>query len=393
MIAVPTMIDRSDTGGHEVGYNIPAAIGMDESEVHTPCLLLDLDALERNVKKMGEMAARFGVRHRAHAKTHKSVDIAMLQQELGGACGVCCQKVSEAEAFARGGLKDILISNQVRDPAKIDRLARLPRLGTRTIVCVDDLENVPALSKAASLHGTVIECLVEIDCGAARCGVSTKADAVAIAKAIRDAPGLGFSGVQSYQGNAQHLETYDERKRAIDSAVAITGDTLEALSEAGFACEIVGGGGTGSLHFEGGSSVYNELQCGSYALMDAAYGRIRDEHGSRIDDGEWENALFVLTSVMSTAIAGRPVCDAGLKSHSVDSGLPIIHRREDLAYIEPSDEHGVIIDPNRTLRVGDRLRLVPGHCDPTCNLHDWYVGLRNGKVETVWPVAARGLSY
>lgn len=378
---------------YEVGYNIPAAIGMHESEVQTPCLILDLDALERNIKKMGEIASRFGVRHRAHGKMHKSVDIALLQQELGHACGICCQKVSEAEAFVRGGIKDMLISNQVRDPAKIDRLARLPKLGARTIVCVDDIHNVAELSGAAKAHETEIECLVEIDCGAARCGVSTTGDVVEIAKAIADAPGLKFSGIQAYQGNMQHLDSYDERKKEVDIAIAITRDTVKGLSEEGLECEIVGGGGTGSYYFEGGSGVFNELQCGSYAFLDADYGRIRDKHGDRIDEGEWEYALFVLTSIMSNTIAGRAVCDAGLKSHSVEGGLPVILGREDLKYIEASDEHGVVTDPEGTLRINEKLRIVPGHCDPTCNLHDWYVGLRNGRVEVIWPITARGLSY
>ena len=127
--------------------------------------------------------------------------------------------------------------------------------------------------------------------------------------------------------------------------------------------------------------------------MDADYGRIRDKHGDRIDEDEWEYALFVLTSIMSNVVAGRAVCDAGLKSHSVDSGLPVILGREDLRYVEASDEHGVITDPDDTLRVNEKLRIVPGHCDPTCNLHDWYVGIRNGKVEVIWPVTARGLAY
>ena len=134
----------------EVGYDIPAAIGMDESEIQTPCLILDLDALERNIKKMGDYAKAHGMRHRVHGKMHKSVDVAKLQEKIGGAVGVCCQKVSEAEVFVRGGIKDVLVSNQVRDPAKIDRLAQLPKLGSRIIVCVDDLDNVAELSAAES---------------------------------------------------------------------------------------------------------------------------------------------------------------------------------------------------------------------------------------------------
>ncbi|WP_299659349.1 3-hydroxy-D-aspartate aldolase BhcC [uncultured Ruegeria sp.] len=377
----------------EVGYDIPAAIGMDESEIQTPCLILDLDALERNIKKMGDYAKAHGMRHRVHGKMHKSVDVAKLQEKLGGAVGVCCQKVSEAEVFARGGIKDILVSNQVRDPAKIDRLARLPQLGARTIVCVDDIANIADLSAAAQRHGTELEVFVEIDCGAGRCGVTTTEDVVAIAKAAEAAPNLKFTGIQAYQGAMQHLDTYEARKEKLDAAIAMVEDAYDGLKTAGIDCALVSGGGTGSYYFEAKSGVYNELQCGSYAFMDADYGRILDKDGNRIDQGEWENALFILTSVMSHAKADKAICDAGLKAQSVDSGLPFIYGRDDVEYLKCSDEHGVIGDPDGALKVNDKLRLVPGHCDPTCNVHDWYVGVRNGKVEALWPVSARGKAY
>nr|WP_321458576.1 3-hydroxy-D-aspartate aldolase BhcC [uncultured Cohaesibacter sp.] len=366
---------------------------MKEAEIQTPCLILDLDALENNIKKMGAYIKAHGMRHRLHGKMHKSVDIALLQMELGGACGVCCQKVSEAEVFARGGISDLLVSNQVRDPHKIDRLASLPKLGARTIVCVDDMDNVDELSRAARKHETEIECLVEIDCGAGRCGVSDPEKALQLATAINKAHGLKFAGLQAYQGSMQHLSTYQERKAKVDVAIAMVKACLKLLDEAGLACDIVGGGGTGSYYFETASGVYNELQCGSYAFMDADYGRVLDEEGKRIDDGEWQNALFLLTSVMSHVKADRAIVDAGLKVQSVDSGLPVVYGRDDVSYLECSDEHGTIADPDGVLKINEKLRLVPGHCDPTCNIHDWYVGVRKGVVETVWPVSARGKAF
>ncbi len=387
------MNKHAEFEGYEVGYDIPAVPGMDEKDIQTPCLILDLDALERNIVKMGNYAKAHGMRHRVHGKMHKSVDVAKLQERLGGAVGVCCQKVSEAEVFARGGIRDILVSNQVRDPAKIDRLARLPRLGARTIVCVDDVANVADLSAAAVRHGTRIEVFVEIDCGAGRCGVKTPEEVVTIAKAVAAAPGLKFTGVQAYQGAMQHLDRYEDRKAKLELAIAQVKGCVDALKAAGLTPELVSGGGTGSYYFESNSGVYNELQCGSYAFMDADYGRILDKDGNRIDRGEWENALFILTSVMSHVKADKAICDAGLKAQSVDSGLPVIFGRDDVKYVKCSDEHGVIDDPHGVLKVGDKLKLVPGHCDPTCNVHDWYVGVRNGKVETVWPVSARGKAY
>lgn len=379
--------------GLEVGYDIPALPGMDEADIQTPCLVLDLDALERNIVKMGDYAKAHGMRHRAHGKMHKSVDVLKLQEKMGGAIGVCCQKVSEAEVFVRGGIKDVLVSNQVRDPLKIDRLARLPKLGSKIIVCVDDLANVADLSAAAQKHGTTLECFVEIDCGAGRCGVKTTAEVVEIARAIAAAPGLKFTGIQAYQGAMQHMDSYADRKAKLDAAIAQVKDAVEGLKAVGLEPELVSGGGTGSYYFESNSGVYNELQCGSYAFMDADYGRIHDENGTRIDKGEWENALFILTSVMSHAKPHLAVVDAGLKAQSVDSGLPFVYGRDDVKYIKCSDEHGVVEDPNGVLKVNDKLKLVPGHCDPTCNVHDWYVGVRGGRVEAVWPVSARGKAY
>ncbi|CAM3567000.1 Alanine racemase [Paracoccus nototheniae] len=384
---------HAEFAGLEVGYDIPALPGMDLADVQTPCLILDLDALERNIRKMGDYARAHGMRHRAHGKMHKSVDVLKLQERLGGAIGVCCQKVSEAEVFVRGGIKDVLVSNQVRDPAKIDRLARLPLRGSRIIVCVDDVDNVAQLSAAAQKHGTTLECFVEIDCGAGRCGVKTTEAVVQIARAIDAAPGLKFTGIQGYQGAMQHIDSFDDRKAKLDAAIAQVRDAVEALTAIGLAPELVSGGGTGSYYFEANSGVFNELQCGSYAFMDADYGRILDKDGARIDQGEWENALFILTSVMSHAKPHLAVVDAGLKAQSVDSGLPVIHGRTDVKYIKCSDEHGVVEDAGGVLAINEKLRLIPGHCDPTCNVHDWYVGVRGGKVEVLWPVSARGKAY
>ncbi|MBU5617740.1 DSD1 family PLP-dependent enzyme [Psychrobacter sp. TAE2020] len=377
----------------EVGYNVPATVGMDEADIQTPCLILDLDALERNIKKMGDYAKEHNMRHRSHGKMHKSVDVQRLQEELGGAAGVCCQKVSEAEVFVRGGIKDVLVSNQVREPAKIDRLAKLPKMGATITVCVDDIDSAAELSEAATRNGTQLNCFIEIDCGAGRCGVTTTEAVVEIAKAIDAAENIHFKGIQAYQGAMQHMDSYSDRKAKTAISVAQVKDAVDALTEIGLKPEFVSGGGTGSYYFESNSGVYNELQCGSYAFMDADYGRILDEEGNRIDKNEWENALFLLTSVMSHAKPDKAIVDAGLKAQSVDSGLPFIYGRDDVEYVKCSDEHGVVSDPHGVLKINEKLKLVPGHCDPTCNVHDFYVGVRNGKVESVWPVSARGKMY
>jgi 3-hydroxy-D-aspartate aldolase len=378
--------------GLEVGFDIPARPGMTIDQIATPCLVLDLNALEANIARMGQKARALGVGHRAHGKMHKSVDVANLQIRLGGAVGICCQKTSEAEAFVRGGIRDVLISNQVRDARMIDRLARLPLSGARISVCLDDPANVAMLSAAAVRHGTTIGCLVELECGAGRCGVSGPADALVLAQAISAAPGLIFKGLQAYHGAVQHRQTHAERAVVIAGVVALVQETVGLLGAHGLPCETVTGAGTGSFELEGASGIYTEIQCGSYAFMDADYGRIRDAGGRRLD-ATWENALFVLTQVTSHVGPARAVCDAGLKVMSGESGLPVVADRDGLTCLALSDEHCTIHDPGHDLSVGDRLRVIPGHCDPTCNLHDWYVGLRGDVVESLWPVTARGKAY
>ena len=377
--------------GLELGYDIPARSGMPEAEIQTPCLMVDLDALERNILRMKEICADMGVRHRVHAKSHKSADIARLQIELGGATGVCCQKVAEAEALARAGIGDILVTNQVRDPVKIARLAELPKLGARILVCVDDPANVTELSQAAVLADCELEALVEVDCGAGRCGVPTGQPAVDLARQIAAAPGLRFAGLQAYHGAAQHIRAYKDRREAIRQAIVQVRETVALLEAEDLRCDIVGGAGTGSYAFEGTSGIYNEIQAGSYLFMDADYQSVLDKDGQPIS--AFENALFVLTSVMSNTHPMAAVCDAGLKAHATDSGMPYVYGRPEMTVLGCSDEHIVLADPGNALRINERLRLVPGHCDPTCNLHDWIVGVRKGVVEVLWPVTARGKGF
>lgn len=374
----------------EVGYDIPAVIGARLEEIATPALIVDLDAFERNCERMRAYAETMGVRLRAHAKTHKSADIARYQITHGGACGVCCQKVSEAEALVRAGIADVLIANEVSGRHKIDRVARLAGKA-RIIVCVDNAENIAELSAAAVTHGVTIEVLVEIDCGAQRCGTQPGEPALDLARRAVAADNLSFAGLQAYNGAAQHIEDPLARRVAIERSTELARETVELFRANGLECDIVGGAGTGSHYLEGASGIYNELQAGSYIFMDAHYGRIRGENNEQV--GGFEHALFVLASIMSKPEPGRGVCDAGLKAHSVDSGLPLVFGEPDLTYVAASDEHGVIDDPRHRLELNSKLKLIPGHCDPTCNLYDWFVGVRDGRVEALWPVTARGKLY
>ncbi|MGI9332333.1 MAG: DSD1 family PLP-dependent enzyme [Gammaproteobacteria bacterium] len=369
----------------------PAEPGMALGEVDTPSLVVELGAVERNVARMAEATREAGVRLRPHAKTHKCGAIALAQMSAG-AVGVCCQKVSEAAAMAAAGVTDVLVSNQIVGQRKIERLADLART-TSVGVCVDDARNVAALGAAAQAAGVELEVLVEIDVGARRCGVLPGAPAVALAEAVSATEGLRFGGLQAYQGSAQHLRTPDERSAAIENAITATGETVAKLQAAGFECRTVAGAGTGTFDLEAASGVYNELQAGSYVFMDADYARNLDAGGSPITT--FEHSLFMYATVMSTPSEERVIIDAGLKSMSVDSGLPIVSDWPGLEYVSASDEHGnlaVGADARRPA-LGEKLMLIPGHCDPTVNLYDWLVAVRDGRVEALWPVDARGAVY
>lgn len=361
----------------------PAEPGMREDEVDTPALLLDLDAFEHNLDTMAALLAPTSVKLRAHAKTHKSPVIARMQMARG-AIGQCVQKVAEAEALVWGGVPDVMVTNQVVGARKLARLAALAKVA-RVSICADDPAHVDAIEEAAAAAGVRIPVLVEIDVGAARCGVQPGPPAVALAQRIAASRHLSFGGIQAYHGSAQHIRTPEGRATAIRAASEEARRTVEQLRQQGLDCPVVGGAGTGTFAHELASGVYTELQAGSYALMDADYARNEEAPPFR-------HALFVLATVMSAATPHIAVLDAGHKAMPTDSGYPLVWGREGVRYVGASDEHGklTVEDPALRPRLGEKLRLVPGHCDPTVDRYDWYVGVRKGRVECLWPVAARG---
>lgn len=374
-----------NTVSHMPSYP-PATVGMALAEVDTPALILELDAFERNLHRLPESLKGRSVALRPHAKSHKCPQIALRQMALG-AVGVCCQKVSEAEALVEGGVGDVLIANEVVGEPKLRRLAALARQA-RVAVCADDATNITALDQAARAFGVMLEVLVEINVGANRCGVEPGEDAVRLARQISDSPNLHFAGLQAYHGSAQHLRKVEERRAAIESAVAHVKRTRDLLAASGIACPKVTGAGTGTYAFEAASSAYDELQAGSYIFMDADYAR-NDWTESGV--ARFEHSLFVWTTVMSRPTPERALVDAGLKASSVDSGMPRIAAGGPAEYVRASDEHGLImVNGAQGYGLGEKLKLIPGHCDPTVNLHDHYVCVRNERVEAIWPITARG---
>lgn len=371
-----------------------AVAGQNLAEIHTPALLVDLDAFEANVQAMAGLARQYGVLLRPHAKAHKSSAVA-LAQVAAGATGICCQKLSEAYPFVNAGIRDIHISNQFIGPQKMAMAAELAR-HVRLSVCVDHPEQIVQLAAAAAAAGVTITVLPEIDIGQGRCGVASEAALLALARQIPEHAALRFGGVQAYHGGIQHACGWKSRKHYASQAAATTARYVEHLASHGISCPVVTGGGTGTAEFDAASGVYTEIQPGSYVFMDAHYGA-----------NNWDgvlalrHSLFIVSTIMSTAKQGQAVCDVGLKGVAVDSGLPCIaagQHAERFSYVAANDEHGILkAKPADSMQhpadpLGQCLLLIPGHCDPTCNLYAHYVGFRNGVVEQLWQIDARGLS-
>jgi len=379
-------------------------IGKSITHIDTPALVIDLDAMKRNLVRMSEFAKSHGIRWRPHAKMHKSALLAKIQAEAG-AVGVCVQKTSEAEALAAGGVLDIYISNEVIAPAKLKRVAELAiavaAQGGQLAIAVDSNEGVIRLSNAMtdargdSGVATVIDVFVEIDVGHGRCGVEPGSAALNLVMEIRKHPALNFSGLQAYNGRAQHVRSVSGRRDAIAKVVDAVLITRHLIEAQGIPVRLVTGGGTGSMPLEATSGVFGELQAGSFMFMDADYAQNERDPAQP----PFEHALFVKTQVMSTH-AAHVVCDAGHKSHAIDSGLPRVQALDGegpLEYLNGGDEHGILqsaTGSNYLPALGHTVWLIPGHCDPTVNLHDVMIGveggLHTGTVRRIFKVDARG---
>lgn len=367
----------------------PAAAGNSLDEIDTPALLLDLDAMQSNMDQVHRRIRAAGLAVRPHVKAHKCPPLARLQL-AAGAVGICCQKASEAQVFARAGFTDILVTNQLVGMRKLERVVAMAASGVRVGICVDHPLQVAQAATAAQARGCSIDVLIEVDIGHGRCGVPDAGSALALASLIREAgSALRFAGLHAFRGSAQHMRLPQERRDAVQAAVVRLREVIAALCADGFSCGTVTGGGTGTYPHESDSSLYTEVQPGSYVLMDLDYA------GNQGDAGEppLRHALTVLCTVISVA-PGHAVLDGGLKAFAVDQGLPRM-TRPGWSVKSLSDEHAVVVPgPDaRPLAVGDKVQLIPGHCDPTVNLHDWMVACRAGRVEQIWPVSARGALF
>jgi len=351
------------------------------AELDTPALVIDLDALERNLRRMAEFFAPLPCKLRPHAKTHKCTEIARRQVKLG-AVGITCAKLGEAEAMAAGGVEDILIANQVVGERKLQRLAALARRALVT-VAVDNLANAGAIAEAARRAGAAVGVLIEVDTGMGRCGMP--ADRAAIVRAAQEVarmPGLRFRGLMGYEGHAVLVEDGAERRARAEAAARILVACVEAVRKAGIAVEVVSAGGTGTYDLTSQVAGITEIQAGSYVFMDARYARVKPE---------FENALFLAATVVSRPTPDRVVLDAGMKSISHEFGLPAVAEPAGLRLASLSEEHATCTAEGPCdLAPGDQVWLLPTHCCTTVNLHDRYWCVRDGQVAATWSIEARG---
>jgi len=348
------------------------------SGLSTPALIADINVLKSNAEKMTQLLAGSSLRLRPHYKSHKCAAIAKWQLSCG-AIGMTCAKLSEAEDLCDAGVEDILIANQIVDPAKIRRLADLAG-NCRLTVCVDNISNVTALSRAAAASGNTIHCLIEYDVGMNRCGVVAKEDFLELARHIISCENLVFEGIQAYAGHISHMETPEERKVCTLANYERLKELIAYLKSFDIDVKTVSGGSTGSAEIKAAEGLYTELQAGSYLFMDAAYKNL---------SLPFEQSLFLLTTVVSRR-EGLTVVDGGLKTCGVDQGMPLVCGGT-ADCVSASEEHLQLHGYTGAEDVGEKLRLIPGHCCSTINLHDKIYLVDGETVVDRIPVTARGV--
>ena len=360
----------------------PIPIGSAKAELDTPALLVDLDVMEANIRRIAETCRAHRVNWRPHMKGHKTPEIA--QKELtAGAIGVTCAKLSEAEIMAEAGIRDILIANQIVGPQKIRRLIEL--IGPADpIVAVDGMPNVTALAEAASGQGKELKVVIEVNIGMNRAGVEPGDPVVRLAKAIAQYPGLRFVGLMAWESQAVTIADPAEKERVVSEAIGRLTASAAACRAAGHKVEIVSCGGTGTFPYCVRQPGVTEVQVGGAIFSDMHY---RTHYHT-----DFPFALTVLTSVTSRPTPTRIVLDGGRKTMSGDAAMPQPIGLPAIATMRLSAEHTKIEleQPSDAPLVGDRVELVVGYSDSTVHLHEQLIGIRHDRVEAVWPVAARG---
>jgi len=367
----------------------PSKIGMHKDEIDTPALLLDLAAMERNIKKMADFFVGKEVKLRPHAKMYRATPILAHKQINAGARGVTCAKLSEAEVLVNSGITDILIANQIVGDEKIKRLVNLASKADIE-VAVDNQKNIDALSQAAQANHVTIGVLIEVNIGHNRCGVAPFEPALELARKVQESPGLDFMGLMGYDGHCTLKVAEAEREELSIKANTLLAETRRYIEKAGIIVETVSGSGTFTYRFASKVEGITEIQAGTYLLMDTAF----KEHGVH----EFECTLSVLTSVISKPsypnANGLVIVDVGRKSISIDLGVPEVKFPNGAIVRSLSDEHGRVIinDPALDLQVGGKIELWVRDSNGTINQFDRFHCIRDEIVEDVWKIPICGVN-
>lgn len=360
-------------------------IGDPLEALDTPSMIVDLAAMEANITRLMAHFRGSNIHVRPHLKTVKSPELAHTLL-AAGATGCCVAKVSEAEIMAQADIEDLLITSEIVGAPKVARLVALVQQHPHIKVVVDSLAGAQALNQAMHDSQLQLNVLIDLNVGQDRCGVLPGEEALALARHIGGMRNLQLIGIQGYEGHLQHLHDPAERTQRCRQAMHLLTTTATQLREAGFPIEIVTTGGTGTAEICASCEGVTEVQPGSFIFMDTDY---RNAIGP-----VYSNALTILSTVISHPAPNRAVVDAGLKSLSIDSGMPEPKGLPNITYRPGGDEHGIVTWEHNasyvTLAVGDRIEFIPSHIDTTVNLHDYYYAYRHGRVEAIWPVAARG---
>lgn len=368
-----------------------ATIGVSKWELDTPALCVDLGALDANIAAMQSRLAARGLGARPHAKTHKSADIAR-RQLAAGALGICTSKVSEAEALMAAGIDRICMTTTNPSASKIRRALALSATSAQFIHAVDEEKNARDLSAAAKAGGLTASVVVDVAVGT-RSGIPAGESAIALAELVSTLPNLRLRGMLSYDGGAQHITGFATRRSTALANLEANVGVFEALKKKGLPTEIFSGGGTGTYNIQHEVPGFTDVQVGSYVFMDMQYLAIGNAAGAPVYD-DFARSLTVVATVLNNRFPGRLTTDAGAKALTLNVPRAGVVGEPDMDYNAGSDEFGVITfkTARKSYAIGDRLELVVPHCDPVVNLYDQMYGIRNDRVEVVWPITARGKS-
>ena len=390
MITLQQFIDQSITGAASEPVKLSEPVPVEQ--LPTPALIIDLDLFDQNLAKMQHFLNKRNLGLRCHTKMHKCPIIAR-KQIAAGAIGVCTATVSEAEIMQVNGITNILITSTVVTKEKISRVIRLAARNPMLQMVVDNIEIASRFNEAASDSGIELGVLVDIDPGMGRTGIEAGAPALSLAKhLVGKCQNLRFDGLQMYAGDCMHLEGFENRRKKYTQVMENGAATKRLLEASGIEVQIFSGGGTGTFDIEPGIGLATDLQAGSYVFMDIEYREIGGEGSDRFNT--FEPSLFVLVTAISKPQQRLITVDAGFKSFASDKMVPEFRDVEGVIYHWGGDEHGIIqlTNPSREISLGDKLPMLTPHCDPTVNLYDYYYPVRDGKVEELWPIAARGRS-